>query len=330
MKAFGAVMLALVAVGGCFVVTDFDVSDGVIEGAGGFGGGAGGGEGGAGLVGERCKEASDCATHASDGDCQRTRCVQNRCIVEYVPEGQLLPVQTLGDCKERRCDGMGVVEVVVDPDDVQVDANDCTEDICVGDEPDHVPEDDGTVCGASGSLTCSGGVCTGCAVAEDCGVDSGCVTFSCNAGVCATTQLPDGELCEDDGVFCNGYEVCQNTQCLPTNMNPCPDVGDGDQDCSEACNEGAQSCSAPDPDNSACDDGLYCNGGERCMGGACVNFTQEPCKNEGDGDFDCTEACDEEADDCSAPDTTCDPCSNGMNSGNCINGVCNPFDLCPY
>ena len=46
-------------------------------------------------------------------------------------------------------------------------------------------------------------------------------------------------------------------------------VGDADVDCMESCDEAADSCTANDPDASACDDGMTCNGADSCVAGSC-------------------------------------------------------------
>ncbi|MHC4698787.1 MAG: hypothetical protein ACYTFA_18825, partial [Planctomycetota bacterium] len=76
---------------------------------------------------------------------------------------------------------------------------------------------------------------------------------------------------------------------------------DGDGDCAESCDEQADDCLGDDPNGSACDDGSFCNGTETCTGGVCENSTGSPC-DEADGDADCAESCDENADNCLAND----------------------------
>jgi Peptidase family M23/Dictyostelium (slime mold) repeat len=173
---------------------------------------------------------------------------------------------------------------------------------------------------------------------------------TCSAGVCGDGfDLPDGTLCSSDGAFCNGAEVCQSGACLSPG-DPC--VGpDGDGDCSESCDESADSCSAPDPDSSICDDGnectrfdacrsgvcdgppeaagtpctsdgFFCNGAEICLSGACVP-PGNPCAGP-DGDGDCSESCDEASDACSAPDPDGSACEDGntCTTDTCVAGAC--------
>lgn len=59
--------------------------------------------------------------------------------------------------------------------------------------------------------------------------------------------------CPDDGIFCNGVEVCQTGDCV---LTECP-VG-------TYCDEDLDECRAPCSSPQDCDDGLFCTGGEAC------------------------------------------------------------------
>ena len=68
--------------------------------------------------------------------------------------------------------------------------------------------------------------------------------------------------------------------CGSSTGDPCAaNVGDADADCSESCNEGADDCTADDPDTSSCDDGLFCTGTETCTAGVCGSSTGDPCSS---------------------------------------------------
>jgi hypothetical protein len=88
-----------------------------------------------------------------------------------------------------------------------------------------------------------------------------------NASACEASLVPDGIPCTDDSLFCTGAEICQSGNCQSSG-NPCPGPN-GNANCAESCNEVAETCSAPDPDGSPCDDGLLC-AGDACQGGACI------------------------------------------------------------
>lgn len=86
----------------------------------------------------------------------------------------------------------------------------------------------------------------------------------------------DGAAC-DDGVFCNGSDACNSGACVVHSGGPCPGP-DGDVSCTESCNEGARSCTAPDPDGAPCQDGDVCTQGETCTAGACGGGFAIDCK----------------------------------------------------
>src|SRR5690606_3718229 len=114
-----------------------------------------------------------------------------------------------------------------------------------------------------------------------------------DANDCAAND-PDGSTC-DDGSFCNGADTCAAGACTTHAGDPCPGPN-GDGNCSESCDDAAGSCTAADPDGSACTDGLVCTGSDACNSGVCTgNPSQNPC-NAGmfDADCDCTEACTED------------------------------------
>ncbi len=219
------------------------------------------------------------------------------------------------------------------------------------------PCDDGLYC--TGTESCQDGVCAGhtgdpcpgtacnhcqegtdsCFDAADssCSDGSACVTGgTCDgAGVCAGGVFNAGPC--DDGVFCNGTDTCNAGACAIHTGDPCAGP-DGDINCLESCDEGSGACLGADPDGTACDDGLYCNGAaDECTAGLCSGTGSLPC----DDDNDCTiDGCDESLDACATLDTSPDgtPCDNGdacSLGDECTGGVCTGSptvltDLCPW
>lgn len=114
----------------------------------------------------------------------------------------------------------------------------------------------------------------------DCGcqfVDSDCGAQCLINGMCdefGTCQLePHDALCDDDA-FCNGTETCdpfdgcQSGTPLTCNDNiPCT---------VDSCDESGDRC-VHTPSHSACSDGLYCNGAERCIPGVGCRPGPWPC-----------------------------------------------------
>lgn len=164
----------------------------------------------------------------------------------------------------------------------------------------------------------------------------GCTDEVCTSGV-ASHPAAVGQAC-DDALFCTANDSCNAAADCVGVGDPCPGA-DGDSNCAETCNEASDACNAPDPNGSACDDGLFCNGADTCSGGACMH-AGSPCPGP-DGDVDCSESCNEAADACTANDPdgyecgSCGSCSSG-NCGNqcdgfcCEPGICiTPMQACP-
>ncbi|HEY2774590.1 MAG TPA: hypothetical protein VGK20_11145 [Candidatus Binatia bacterium] len=172
-----------------------------------------------------------------------------------------------------------------------------------------------------------------------------CTASRCGDGVldpgeqCDDGNNRDGDCCSafcqlvaagsscDDGKFCTMTDTCDGSGHCSGSRDPCVPP-DGDANCSESCNEVTHACDAPDPDGSSCDDGLWCNGSDRCAGGQCIAHSGSPCPGP-DQDFSCHESCDEADHACDAPDPVGAPCNDGLfctvgetcnASGACIGG----------
>lgn len=214
------------------------------------------------------------------------------------------------------------------------DGNSCTTDTLSGTTCLHAavafgtPCDDGLYCNGPDSCnagTCSshaGNPCNGgleCAnvcneAANNCftAANTACVPDSnpctsdvCNGGGSCTHPLkPAGASC-NDSLFCNGTDTCSSTGACTPSGNPCPGP-DGDVDCSEACNETSDSCTANDPN------GTSCGAGSTCQNGLCV--TASYC---GDGVCDATEDCSRCPSDCGFPAGSA--CQSNLD---CCSGVC--------
>ena len=175
---------------------------------------------------------------------------------------------------------------------------------CTKNDPDGSLCDDGLFC--NGGDYCQAGECADhdgdpCESGDECAP-------SCVELVDSCVGNSDGLPC-DDGVFCNGDDSCSAGACVVHDGDPC--VGaDGDEDCAESCDEFSFSCTAPDPNGTACDDQVFCNGDASvCNDGACVPNGPPPC------DGFC-ETCDEDTSSCFIDDADGD-------------GSCAEFDNCP-
>ncbi|MHC4065896.1 MAG: hypothetical protein ACYSUI_15555, partial [Planctomycetota bacterium] len=134
-----------------------------------------------------------------------------------------------------------------------------------------------------------------CADAADCDDGVSCTNDDCVGGECVST--PNGANCPDDGLFCNGSEVCDA-------VNDCVSTGDPCQ-LSESCNESTDTCDACQV-NGDCDDGVGCTD-DTCVAGSCV-YTPNDGNCADDGLFcNGNEVCDA-VNDCVS---TGDPCQPG-------------------
>ncbi len=197
--------------------------------------------------------------------------------------------------------------------------------------------DDGLFC--NGTDTCNEST-DSCDVGAPPSVDDGvsCTVDSCDEATDSVVNAPSNSLC-DNGLFCDGSETCDAVN--GCQAGTAPSASDGVSCTVDSCNEATDSI-VNTPDDSLCDNGLFCDGTETCDA---VNDCQA-------GTAQCTganEACDEAADQCvfSACNNNgiceagedCGNCANDCISGttagaSCGNGVCEAGDgenatLCP-
>ena len=140
----------------------------------------------------------------------------------------------------------------------------CTRDSCRESDhacvhnPDDALCDDGVFC--NGQEVCDG--IAGCTAGNPVSCDDGvaCTVDHCDEVARSCAHVADHGAC-DDGVFCNGVEVCDPLRgCLPGTPVNCDD---GVPCTLDSCDEDTKSCLHL-ADQSACNDGLFCNGVEVC------------------------------------------------------------------
>ncbi len=108
-------------------------------------------------------------------------------------------------------------------------------------------------------------VCIDCLSDAHCEDDDPCTIDYCVVGSCASIPLP----CQD-GLFCNGVERCINGECV-AGESPCGPDG--------FCDETQDICGqvpwpadpTPCVGNADCEDGVFCNGAERCVDNTCAS-----------------------------------------------------------
>jgi len=230
---------------------------------------------------------------------------------------------TQGDeCVSGKCSG--VERTCADTDPCTRDSCDENTDTCLHEV---VPRPGAE--GPTGAPTCSNGSdddcdgmtdladanCNACQQDAECDDGNECTLDSCVEQDCYNIPVADETPCSDDGVFCNGVEVCRQGVCTHSG-NPCPGA-DGDGDCSESCAEDLRSCTADDPQDAACDDGNWCTVSDTCTSGVCSG-SERDCD---DGDTCTQDGCDEEADTCQHQLTPLPGAEGPAENPTCGNGI---------
>lgn len=214
------------------------------------------------------------------------------------------------------CNGSEVCDAVAGclaGSDPCADAHDCTTDNC--------DESTDTCWYTEDDLACDDLVdCT----VDICDVTSGCL------------NTPDDGAC-DNGQYCDGSETCDAVAGCQAGTAPCNDGLDcTDDSCDESTDVCTYSNNCDDeldctsdvctvfgwcmyfPDDSPCDDGLYCNGVETCSASA-----QSPGTGCEPGSFPCNDGL-------NCTDDTCDESSDScIYTNNCNDGVTCTNDICP-
>ena len=173
---------------------------------------------------------------------------------------------------------------------------------------------------------------------EICNVVEGCSTIDvpiCDDGVSCTTDACSEDLDEctttpvnvtcNDGVFCNGEEICDVAAGCVTSLSDSGSVIDCDDHVTcttDACSETTDSCTHV-ANNAACSDGVFCNGAEVCSVSDGCQTAARDCSDA----FPCTtDGCDETGDTCThAPnDAAC------ADSNVCSDDICNIASGCTH
>ncbi len=241
-------------------------------GMGGLGGGGMGGLGGGGMggAGGGCAEASECPQPA--GNCEIATCADGVCGFAPAADGTPVPAagQTDFDCKQVVCDGAGAEEEVNDDADLPFDNNECTDDICTAGAVSNPFSTAGDPCGAG--LSCNGaGVCSGCTMPSQCGVDNDCQTPTCVAGACGFNFEPLGTAVTTQAGGQTDFD-CQTAVCDGNGgVTSEPEDTDLPEDGAECTDDVCTNGVASNPDR-ALGTGCTENGGSVCNAtGDCVD-----------------------------------------------------------
>ena len=256
-----------------------------------------------------CRDDTEC----DDGvDCTRDICAARLCV--HAPMDDACTGGPDGVCNVALGCRYGTARC---EDDAECDdAIACTRDSCVLGRCELVPED----------AACTLELGARCIPALGCEVEQ-CSLATCVAGPCQVARC-EGDSCVLEPL-CGEREECCGGECVAAGCddgNPCTD---------DACVAGTCSHEAAP---ATCDDGVYCNGADSCLGGECAAHDGNPCR----GTTTCSEAgaaCLACADDLDCPspttdawstcafDSTCDESGSRermVTSYRCVDAVCVP------
>ncbi|HHH31474.1 MAG TPA: hypothetical protein ENK57_24435, partial [Polyangiaceae bacterium] len=201
-----------------------------------------------------------------DTECRTRTCSPTGSCGEIcTPNGTPLAIQNPGDCTADVCDGMCGETTAPDPNDVIVDGNDCTEDLCINGSPVNPPSATGTMCGNGGVCNATG-QCVGCNVASDCGTDSFCLSWTCDgSSVCQAnftpndTPLPPAQQTAQDCIElrCDGSGNVKMSAVFDpiVDGNPCTD---------DLCVNGSP-LNPPSALDQSCMATMFCDGNGSCV-----------------------------------------------------------------
>ncbi len=308
-----------------------------------------------------CKTDADCAGKTNGDLCKgplycdlaQAKCVHNPMLAVACGDAS-------GPCATPTCDPKtGKCSPVALPDGATCDAdgNTCTPDdacksgacsagtnVCVcAKDADCAAKEDGNLC--NGTLYCDGatGSCKvnpTTVVSYPTAGDTACLRNRCAAttGVCAMSAAPEGAGCDDDNP-CTVNDSCTKGTCVSGTIicqcqgdADCAKLDDGDPcsgtlfcDLSQGgvCAVNPSSVPKCSSDGAACDDGLLCTLGDRCVAGACKPLAVQGC----DDKNPCTtDVCDPKVG-CVHLPTSKQPCNDGdpCTGGDvCAGGKCSP------
>ncbi|MBI4510177.1 MAG: hypothetical protein HY698_11125 [Deltaproteobacteria bacterium] len=212
-----------------------------------------------------CLVPLDCPWMFSE--CSFPTCQFGACGVGFVAAGADLSSQAAGDCKVKECNGEGGSVQSVDDNDVQVDGNSCTRDVCIGGTPYHPPALARTSCSQDGGVMCDGeGRCVKCLLSSDCpGTDTECAVRSCVSGACGMDFTASGAPVTGQTTGDCKVLACDGTGKVVSKASDSDIPVDGLACTADTCKDGLPS-NPPKPVGTACseDTGVMCDGEGNC------------------------------------------------------------------
>ncbi len=237
-------------------------------------------------------------------------------------DGTILP-------SELDADGDGFRNCNGDCDDANTARFPGAIDLCDGQDNNcdgYIDEQGNRLCNddlyCNGEETCSAGTCLS-GISPNCNdLDSACTIGSCDEDndSCLSTNRPDATNCSD-GLFCTQGDTC--------NAGVCQGITRDCSSSSDACNTGTcdetqdQCVASPKPNETSCDDGMFCTDIDRCQSGVCTGH-ERSCDALNDS---CNRGtCDENANSCVATPvsdgTGCNDALFCTLEDHCVAGLC--------
>lgn len=155
----------------------------------------------------QCVAPANCP--GQDTECQTRTCIASTCGFSFVALNTPTTTQTLGDCQEKQCNGVGGIVNVNKDSDVKIDGKECTSDICVSGSISNPPLPASTPCNQAGGNKCNGsGDCVECLANAECASKVCAANNTCSVPSCSDKVLNGNELGTDCGGTC---PTCTNT-----------------------------------------------------------------------------------------------------------------------
>lgn len=150
------------------------------------------------VMGSPCSAVTDCPKAADP--CMVVACLDGACHAEVTTAGTVPATQPGGDCLELVCDGRGKAISREDRGDTPPDdANECTEERCGADGPEHAPLAVGASCGKEG-------ICNGAGLCGVCYPGKHRCTGNASESCEASGQWSEAQACAGNAPVCNGGE----------------------------------------------------------------------------------------------------------------------------
>jgi hypothetical protein len=296
-----------------------EATGGEAQGLGGRAGGPSGGDGGEGGEGGAIEQPNPCVGKICEDDnpCTGGTCTETGECTSLPIASPSATLDAPGDCRVPVCNE-GTLGYELDTSDVpSPSANPCAESACSAEgDPIDVPkspEPPATDVPCGGNGVCQGLLCSFCDLASDCGSNTDCALYECEANTCDLVFLPQGTIASSQlAGDCKRLE-CTGDAPQPVSVVYDVDVFDDGNPCTaDTCSNGTpvatgltgEPCLLGDTDFGRCSDTLCV---ECIEDGDCVGDLKAP-------------VCNFETNACGCMDSS--QCVEALAGSICNEGVC--------